>query len=507
MRVGIDLGTTYSLVGKLAPDGRPHLVPDQLEVDLFHTPSVVSLTANSAMVGKMAELLLEQNPDTRVIRFFKRHFGEVTPLVFDDQGAPWFAESIAALVLKKLKYDAESFSSQSFEGAVITVPAHFNDLQRKAVHSAAMFADIPLLGLVEEPVAAAMHYGLSAGTRDQVVLVYDFGGGTFDATVLDVSQKGFFVRAKAGLTDVGGKELDEAVGELILAQFERALGQQLSLNARALLELRRVSESIKIQLGLPGRKIVRQTILLSGRTVEVVVRRSEFEGRIQSLIDLTEREVLRCLRDSSLRPSEIDTVLLVGGSSMVPIVADRLRRIFENGSKVMFHEPTKAVALGACIYAAILNGDAEKFKMPKEFRGVTGYSVGVRAINPETGRVEIDTVIKQNMTLPARAKKTYYTTRPQQDRIILEIVQSRSADEPAIQLGRLVVGPLPSPKQNYPIEVTIEYREDGTVALRAYDANTGVELNQSFRRPEDTAGPQNALIQRALVRSTLINNF
>src|SRR6185436_11415294 len=265
MRVGIDLGTTYSLAARMDAEGRPVLIPDHAESDVFHTPSVVHIAQNAAFVGRMAEALLEQNPKLQVIRFFKRQMGEPNPIFYDDNGAAWYAEGAAALVLKKLAFDAEASSSLRVEESVITVPAHFTDPQRRAVLAAATLADVPVLGLVEEPVAAALHYGVTAGIRDQIVLVYDFGGGTFDATAMSMDARGVYVLAKSGLTDLGGKEFDEKVGEMILQQFERALGTPLATGARTLLELRRVSEELKIELCIPGKTRIRRLVMLGGQ--------------------------------------------------------------------------------------------------------------------------------------------------------------------------------------------------------------------------------------------------
>src|SRR5688572_16623584 len=286
MRVGIDLGTTYSLVARMDPEGRPVLIPDHAESDVFHTPSVVHIAHNAAFVGRLAEALLEQDPKLQVVRFFKRLLGEATPVFYDDNGAAWFAEGVAALVLRKLAYDAEASSSVRVDDAVVTVPAHFSDPQRRAVLAAATLADISVLGLVEEPVAAALHYGVTAGVQDQVMLVYDFGGGTFDATAMSMDQRGVYVLAKTGLTELGGKEFDEKVGEMVLAQFERALGAPLATGARTLLELRRVSEEIKIELCVPGRARVRKLVMLGGHAVEVEITRAEFEASIQESLDL-----------------------------------------------------------------------------------------------------------------------------------------------------------------------------------------------------------------------------
>jgi molecular chaperone DnaK (HSP70) len=455
----------------------------------------------------MVEPLLEQNPDLKVIRFFKRQFGENRPIYYDDQGAAWYPEAIAALVLKKLRFDAESYSATELQNAVITVPAHFNDLQRKAVIAAASLAEIEVLGLVEEPVAAALHYGVTTSSHDQVIVVYDFGGGTFDVTALSMDAKGVYVLSKSGVTELGGKELDEKVGELILSQFERALGKPLLLTARTLLELRRISESVKIELCMPQVARVRKTVLLGGEAVEVTILRSEFENAIAEYLDRAEAETANCIKEAGLAVSDVNALLLVGGSSMVPAISQRYRKLFCNpGQKVMYHEPSKAVAFGAAIHSAQLAGESEEYQLPPEFRGVTGYNLGVRTISPETGRISIDVLIKKNMPLPVSTRKIYYTARPNQERMVLELVQYRDPNDKVVSLGQLVVGPLPSPRSNYPIEVTVENREDGTIAVLASDAQNGVELTQVFGRDaRDQFG--HVASQRALVRATFINNL
>jgi molecular chaperone DnaK (HSP70) len=502
---GIDLGTTYSLISRLDADGRPVLLPDWSDREVLHTPSVVCVKGRSAFVGSLVDLLLEQEPSLPVVRFFKRHFGETTPLIFDGEGTGWLPEAIGALVLKKLRFDAESFTSLGVDGVVITVPAHFNDAQRKAVRAAAILADLPLLGLIEEPVAAALHYGVTQAAHNRVLFVFDWGGGTFDATVLSLDARGVYVLAKTGLTDLGGKEIDEAIGARVLEQAGPAGGSGLS--ARTLLELRRISEQLKIQLCLPGARHARQMVLLGGRAAEVTIGIDEFLTDVNPLIGRVEACALDCLKQAGLAPGDIHTALMVGGSSLVPRVESRLRALFSKpGQQVLYHEPTKAVAFGASLHAAQLSGDGARANVPAELRGVTGHCVGVEAIDPATGRVTIDTLIKQNMPLPVKVSKTYYSTRPDQQRIALEIVQYRTGEESgAVNIGRLVVGPLPSPRQNYPVDVTLENLADGTIRVQAWDAQTGVELQQTFGRDAD--GVAHLATQRALVRSTIVNNI
>jgi molecular chaperone DnaK len=507
MKVGIDLGTTYSLVAEMDVEGRPNLIPDQSDPEVFHTPSAVHVAQSSAFVGSLAEALLENDPTIQVVRFFKRHLGIPEPLFFDEKGSGWLPEAFSALVLKKLVFDAENASSGRVERAVITVPAHFNDPQRKALLNAAALAKLTVLGLVEEPVAAALHYGVETSTRDKILLVYDFGGGTFDATALSMDASGVYVLAKTGLTELGGKEIDEKVGEMVLSQFQKALGKPIATGARTLLELRRVSEEIKIELCMPGKKGVRKLVLLGGQAVEVEIRQGEFEAAIKEIVDQTEAETVRCVREAGLQPGDVNHLLLVGGSSLVPMAEARLRQMFSKpGQNVLYHEPSKAVAYGAAIHASQLSGEAEMFHIPPELKGVSGYHVGVRTVDPASGRVAVDPLIKKNMTLPIKVRKTYYTSRPKQERIVLDFVQYRDPGEKLVSLGHLVVGPLGAPRQNYPVELTTEYRVDGTIAAEAYDAQTGMELAAVFGGDEE-GGTANLALQKALVDATVINNI
>lgn len=484
MKIGIDLGTSYSLVGRMHPDGATSLIPDTRDEERFHTPSTVVINGDDAFVGALAEDLVEDHPELPAIRFFKRQLGHREEIYFDERGRGWHAEGLAALVLAKLRFDAETEGSRRVEGAVISVPAHFNDRQRKAVAAAASLAELPLLDLVDEPVAAALHYGVATQAHGEVLLAYDFGGGTFDATTLSLDERGIYVLSKTGLTELGGKEVDEIVGEMLLEQFENALGAPPDLNARTLLELRRASEALKIALCEPGDRRVRKTVLLGSEAVEVVLDRRRFAAAVEPLVEQTMASTLSCLQESGLSPDDVTTVLLVGGSSWIPSVERRLREIFGGDagsqSRIRRHEPSKAVAFGAAMRAAQVAGEADAYRLPAELKGVTGYSVGVRTLDPATGGVRIDNLVKKNMPLPARASKTYYTTRPDQRHISLELVQHRGDGAAPVPLGTLAVGPLERPRLNYPVEVAVEYREDGTVRVRATDADSGRELEQSF---------------------------
>ncbi len=506
MIIGIDLGTTFSLGSKLGLDGRPILVPDASDQDYFATPSVVHLADRSAIVGNMAEDLIAQNPELPVQRFFKRNFGTPKPVSYDRNQQPWYPETLGALILKKIKNDFEHFDPTEITGAVITVPAHFTDNQRKCVLNAGALADLPILGLVEEPVAAALHYTVVNKVLDKIVLVYDLGGGTFDSTLLSMDGNGTYVLAKEGITDLGGKEFDEKIGEYILHQFHKIKGRELELNAINLLQLRKISEEVKIELSMPQASIIRKTIILGDSVIEIIFNRKTFESSIQHAIDQTIESTLRCIKGASLKPTDVNTILLVGGSSMIPYVRERLKEIFTApNQQLMYHEPMKAVAFGASIYGAQISGSAELYNIPPEFMGITGYNIGIKTIDPESRTIQYDTLIRKNLPLPVKATRTYYTSSANQTHIELEVYQYDNEKSAIHFIGKVNIGPIHNNRVNYPIEVSITNTEDGVVLITAFDPNTGQEIEQSFGVDDEL---DNYLTkQKRLIDSTIINNI
>ncbi|EKB51124.1 Hsp70 family protein [Cecembia lonarensis] len=504
MLVGIDLGTTYSLISRVGKNGIPVLIPDNHKNSVFTTPSIIHIDGDTAYIGEFLETKLERNPGLNLIKFFKRHFGENKALYYDRDGTPWYPEGLAALLLKKLIIDAEAYTTEKIEGAVITVPAHFTDVQRKAVLNAAALIDLPVLNLLEEPIAAAMHYGLSNKKYNKTIMVYDLGGGTFDVTIMTMDQNGIYVIAKDGHTEIGGKEFDEKIGEIILNQFKEAYGKEPVLDARNALHLRRFSEMLKVELCMPGTRFVDQVCVIGNQSLEVHVSRQDFEGAIESYLIDCEEILGRCLKSASLDYSDVDTLLLVGGSSMVPLIKKRLQKIFsDEHQEILTHEPMRAVAYGAALHAVQLSDQKIDFELPPELRGVTGYNLGVRAINPRTGRIVIDNMVKKNMPLPFQNSKTYYTSNADQKKMKLEIIQYINKGEKEVSLGTLVIGPLPSFDANYPIEVKIENRVDGTVWFSAFDPKTGIEIEKVFG--DEVEGISKLPRQKSIVRSTYVN--
>jgi molecular chaperone DnaK len=503
MKIGIDLGTTYSLAAHIERDGIPALIPD-IHFRKNSTPSTVCLGNGSALVGWQAEGKFEQSPEqVRLLSFFKRQFGNPEPFAIDPAGNAWHPEALAALVLKKLRNDAEKQIGSKLQGAVLTVPAHFNDLQRRSTQVAAAMADIPLLGLLDEPVAAALHYGVantSAG-KEQIFFVYDLGGGTFDATVLSYHpQAGIDVLAQDGHTNLGGREFDEILQTYIAQQ----IGESFHWSAYALLQLRKAAEEVKIEFSDPAKFFIRKTILIGHWHKEITFSRREFEEQARTLLQQTVEISRRCLFEAKIPIERIDAFLLVGGSSMMPAVQQQLAEgLGIDPAKVKLHQPLHAVAFGAAIRAGQLSGHDQLSALPDGFRGVTGYHAGFRSINPTTGQLQVDVLIRKNASLNSKGMKTYYTRSAQQDHLLLDLVQYFDHPEDSVSVGQLVIGPLTNPRPNYAIEVCLEHTSDGRLQVRAIDQQTGREVRHTFaNRDTETSF---FLQQKALVSATMVN--
>lgn len=505
MKVGIDLGTTYSLISFMNTDGKPAIIPDSYDIDNVVTPSIVHIGNNIAAVGHHVRMMMNHNPELDVIRFFKRNFGDSSPIYDDINGNEWYPESIAALVLKKMINDANRFTGLQVDGAVITIPAHFNDSQRKSVIDAAHLADIPLLGLVEEPVAAALHYGINQNIHDRLLLVYDLGGGTFDVTILSLNEKVVSVIAKDGDSELGGKDFDDQIIQILVEKYIKIVGKAPPQTKYTFMELRRVSEDIKMQLSTPLTNYCKTDLLIGDRHIEVIISKREFEKCIYNYIEKTIEIIARCLSDVGLVLKDIEALLLVGGSSMIPYIRNRLIHFLSiDEKKVFFHEPMMAVALGASMFACQRSGESEKFNIPPDFNSITGYNIGILIYNSSQNRDDVDVLIKKNTPLPAKCKRKYFTTRENQSRIIIEVVQFRDQSE-LLNVGQMNIGPLPELSINSPIEVTLEVTNDGVIKVIALDPSNGEEIKQQFSNNSDH--PAWMYTQHNLINSTKIINI
>ncbi len=469
MNVGIDLGTTFSLIAQLNQKGTPALFPDLHDANLFRTPSVVHVSRGCALVGQVAEDLLRDDPSLPVARGSKLKLGTQEVVLRDDEGREFTATVIAALILRKLRRDAEAFASESISRCVVCVPAQFGDAARRALRDAVLAAGLPAPRLVDEPVAAAVYYGIRGAAEPKTLLVYDLGGGTFDATLLSVGPEGLKVLATDGTTRVGGMRFDELVVGWMLADLE-ARGANVRRDPGAMQRLRRLAEQMKIDLAKPGKGQCKESAMIAGVPLEFALTRSQFEHGIEPLLQETLAASERCLQAAGTSWQGVDQVLLCGGSALLPCVREMiLRRSGRPAGGLLLQQPHQAVAFGAALLAGreLDGADLEQ---------VASFDLGLRVHDPVTRAPKVSVLIPRNAALPARHAATFYTTRPDQTRMIFELVQSRGPDDPGQSLGHFAFGSIAEPRRNYPIELVVTYDLDGLVRVQARDPRTGKEL-------------------------------
>ncbi len=502
INVGIDLGTTYSSISHVNSHGVPALFPDRFDANEFRTPSVVHIGQDSCLVGQTVEDLLEDEPLLPIVRFVKLKTGTQDSIYTDSRGRDWSPTAVSALILRKLLQDVSAYANEDVEGALVTVPAQFGDAQRRAAKEAALLAGIPLPVLMEEPVAAATFHGLHESTREQTLFIYDLGGGTFDATILHASPDGLRVLATEGAVDVGGKAFDEAIMDEIGTDYHRTHGTLPLDDAATALELRRLAEQVKVKIGKPSVGQVRKTMLLCGKTYDFALTRSQYEGLITPLVDKTMDACDRCLKGAALAWAAIDKVVLAGGSVLTPLVQNRIRIASDKpGDKVIVQQPHQAVAYGAALLAQQASGKTDD-DLPRVTQRICAYDLGIRVWDKRQGRPAVKPLIKRNTPLPGSASTTLYTSRSDQRRMIIEMVQSRGEEDKS--LGYFEFGSIAKPRKNYPVELTVAYDIEGLVRVSARDPLTGAEMDHTMQ-DEHQAETASLLRQRELLESVRVN--
>lgn len=483
--LGVDLGTTFSVAGYVNPRGIPTLVPDHRDGETFRTPSVLHITEGGVLVGDAAERLLDDDPAAELLRFMKMDMGSGEGHV-DRFGRTWTPEQLSALVVRKLVRDAESHTNEDVGNLVIAVPAQFGDRERRATKLAARLAGLPEPALVEEPVAAANYYGLAEARGDQTLFVYDLGGGTFDATILQASPDGLYVLATEGTNTIGGRNMDEAVMELVADAFRREHGVEPLDDPPSEARLRRFAVDAKLKLSQPGEGRIRRSLLLAGRTHDVLLTRRHFDRTIKPLLEGTLDVCRRCLSSAGLDWSLIDKVLLTGGSSLVPAVEQMMRtETRARPDDLILQNPHHAVGFGAAVVAAVESG-REGLGAPL-VQQIASFDLGMRVFDPRLGRPAVKTLIARNSPLPARHTSTFYTTRADQRRMAFEFVQTREGSETS--LGHFLFEPLPTRGKNHPVEVTVMYDPEGIVRVTARDPRSGQQIQRAFADESEGIGP------------------
>ena len=474
--LGIDLGTTNSCMAVME-GGEAVVIPNAEGART--TPSVVGFSKKGEkLVGQVAKRQAISNPDNTVYSI-KRHMGEASYKV-TLHGKAYAPQEISAMILQKLKSDAEAYLGESITQAVITVPAYFNDSQRQATKDAGSVAGLEVLRIINEPTAASLAYGLDKGDVEHKILVYDLGGGTFDVSILELGGGVFEVKSTSGDTHLGGDDFDQRIIDYLLAEFKKTEGIDLSKDRAVLQRLKDAAEKAKIELsGVASTNINLPFLTVSSdgepKHMDVDLTRAQFQKMTEDLLEKTLVSMRRALSDSKLTPKDLEKVILVGGATRMPAVVELVEN-FTGKKPYKNINPDEAVAIGAAIQAGVLGGEVKDILL----LDVNPLTLGIETL----GGIATP-LIQRNTTIPTKKSQIFSTAANNQPSVEIHVLQGeRGIASENKTLGRFTLDGIPPAPRGIPqIEVTFDIDANGILHVSAKDMGTGKKQSISIQKP------------------------
>lgn len=474
--LGIDLGTTNSCMAVM--EGGEAVVIPNAEGSRT-TPSVVGFSKKGEkLVGQVAKRQAISNPENTVYSI-KRHMGEANYKVTLN-GKVYTPQEISAMILQKLKTEAEAYLGEDIKQAVITVPAYFNDAQRQATKDAGAIAGLEVLRIINEPTSASLAYGLDKGDVDQKILVYDLGGGTFDVSILELGGGVFEVKSTSGDTHLGGDDFDQRVMDYLLTEFKKTEGIDLSKDKAVLQRLKDAAEKAKIELSGVSSTNINLPFLTLGpdgeaKHMDIDLTRAQFQKMTEDLLEKTLVSMRQALSDAKLTPNDLDKVILVGGATRMPAVVELVEN-FTGKKPYKNINPDEAVAIGAAIQAGVLGGEVKDVLL----LDVTPLTLGIETL----GGIATP-LIPRNTTIPAKKSQIFSTAANNQPSVEIHVLQGeRGIASENKTLGRFILDGIPPAPRGIPqIEVTFDIDANGILHVNAKDLGTGKEQSISIQKP------------------------
>lgn len=497
--IGIDLGTTMSAMAIVDDLGQPQIIPNNKGKTL--TPSAILIRGDERVIGEMAKRSAVARPEN-VVMFIKRSMDKPDYVFMDENGKKHRPEELSGLILRKLKQDAEAALGTEVNQAVITVPAYFGDLERNRTRLAGEIAGLEVIDIINEPTAAAIAYGISSGQKNSTILVYDLGGGTFDVTIMKVEDGNLRELTSNGHRHLGGTDFDDALAQFFAEKFKAKHRLNPLDDLKFYQDFRDRAEQAKIDLSDADETYV--NLSAGGKFLDLELQRSEFENLISHYVDQTQFLTEEALKDAGLVWNQVDKVLLVGGSTRIPLVR-RMVRGLTGREPEMGINPDEVVAVGAAVYAANERGVVVRDRTGKalpavQFSNVTAHSLGIITTDPDTMQKYNSKVILKDTSIPAEGTDTFSTIENNQTAVRLQIVQGEDEDPEACDMvgdAAVLTGIPPRPRGVPQIEVTLSYDGSGIVHLHAREMESGKELHA---RIEYTALMSQAEVQQAAAK-------